>query len=473
MPQAPLRTRQPKNKPKNVLDLCKTSFLRFMVAMDPTFKVSDFSFEVAQELQSFYKEAQGGKKPHVLLEAPPQHGKSTQVAQLFPAWLLGINPNLRIVIATYAFSLALKRNLAIQKIIESPPYQKVFPQVKLRTTRSILDGERDAEGFTIIGASGGIRFVGMGTGLTGHSMDIGIIDDPYKDMASARSPVINAKTIEWYHSVFETRGSKVAGIVMMLTRWTVNDLAGHLVATGQWKQLKYKAINPYGKALVPHLHSRIQLLQLKKVFPEALWEAMYQQNPIIQGGNIIKESWLLYYSALPSKFEKIFITGDTAFTTAEASDYSVFTVWGKSENNLYMLDMWRDKVISPDLKEATLKLWDKWASGLSNTPCSTFYIENKASGIGLIQELRRDYQVPIKAVERQKDKYTRLTEVLTYIEAGRLHLPLNAPWIKEVVGEMISFSDDNSHEHDDIVDTILDALNVAYVKKRVTSFDVL
>ncbi len=472
MPTTPLRTRLNRTK-IDVLALCRSSFLRFIAAVDPTFHISDFSFEIAQELQVFYKESQQGKLPNILLEAPPQHGKSTQVAQLFPAWLLGVNPHLKIVVATYTFALALKRNLAIQKILESPPYQKIFPNVKLRTTRSMLDGERSAEGFSILGTDGGMRFVGTGTALTGFSMDIGIIDDPYKDMAAARSKIVNQATIEWYHSVFQTRTSKVGGSVMMLTRWTPNDLAGHLAATGEWKQLKYKAINMYGKALVPALHPLKQLLKIRSTFPSVLWEAMYQQNPIIQGGNLIKEDWLQYYAALPPIFDKIFITGDTAMTAHEASDFSVFSVWGQSENNLYMLDMWRKQVTSPDLKAGALKIWDTWAAGIGNTPCSVFYIENKVSGTGLIQELLRFYSIPVKPVERQRDKYTRLLEVLTYIEAGRLHLPLNAPWTKTVTDEMVAFSEDLKHEHDDIVDTVIDALNVAYVRRRVTSLDVL
>lgn len=301
-------------------------------------------------------------------------------------------------------------------------------------------------------------------------MDIGIIDDPYKDMESARSRLINRKTLNWYHSVFATRSSKIGGTAMMLTRWTKNDIAGVLSARSDWKCLKYPAI-VNNRPLVPALFSLQNLLTRKAKLPSFVWQAMYQQDPQIQGGNIVKESWLKYYRNYPTQFEKIFITGDTAFTAHESCDFSVFSVWGESANNLYMLDMWRGQVDSPDLKAAALAIWDKWSAGLSNTPCRTFYVENKASGIGLIQDLKKTSRIPIKAVERQKDKYTRLQEVLTYIEAGRLHLNDSLKWTQKVVDELSYFSEDLKHEHDDIVDTIIDALNVTFVNKKVTMLD--
>ncbi len=459
-------------------DACRKSFIYFIKAIhkateDVNFEFSPFSINLAKSLQRFYIQSQRHELPNLLLEAPPQHGKSRVAAELFPAWLLGVNPGLRIVVATYTFNLAKKRNMSIQRILSNPMYKKLFPATRLRTGNDPVEGEKTAEGFEVVGKKGSMRFVGVGGSLTGFSADIGIIDDPYKDMAAARSKVQNDAVVEWYNSVFRTRMSKVSGVIMMLTRWTVNDLAGQCSRKGGWKEIKYQAINKEGEALVPALHPIEQLHVRKKELPAVIWEAMYQQNPFIQGGNIIKEEWLQYYSQLPDHMRKIYITGDTAQKVAEHNDYSVFSVWAVKDDQLYWLDMWRGKVTAPGLRDAAVAIWDKWHKGLGETPASGFHIEDKASGTGLIQELRARSRIPVVGIPRLKDKYTRVLDVLNYIQSGRLHLPANAPWTKVAVDEMVAFSPDMKHEHDDIVDTILDGLDIAFGPRNIRMVDVV
>ena len=451
---------------------CRKSFIFFVAAIRPDFVFSYFSRSICNELQKFYISAIKGEMPNVLLEAPPQHGKSLLCAELFPAWCLGVNPDNRLVVATYTFALARKRNMEIQRIIESPRYKQIFPETKLRQGNRIIDGAKNAEEFEIVGARGGLRCVGVGGSLTGFSVDIGVIDDPYKDMAQARSSTQNNTVIEWYNSVFKTRFSKKSGAVMMLTRWATNDLAAWCLENENWREHKYKAIEE-GKALIPALHPIEQLIKIKTSMPESIWEAMYQQNPYIQGGNIIKEEWIKYYSILPGKFERIFITGDTAQKLKEHNDFSVFTCFGSDGNFLYVLDMWRGKVTAPGLKTAALDFWNKWGSGIGSVTCTGFYIEDKASGTGLIQDLQASAPIPIIPVPRSIDKYTRLMDVLNYIQAGKLWLPANAVYTKMMVGEMLAFSGDMKHEHDDITDTIIDGLFINYGPGMVSMIDVL
>ncbi len=468
---------KPKSRKKEVryedIVTVSRSFLGFICCYDPSFRVSDFSVKVAIQLERFYRNSQNGLDPNLLLEAPPQHGKSTQVAIYFPAWLLGINPNLKIVIATYSSELASDRCLAIKKIMSSSFYQQVFPRTKLPTARYRVTGKNDAFNFDILNYRGGLKAASVTMPLTGFSMDIGIIDDPYKDMEAARSKAINRKTISWYESVFVTRSSKIGGTVMMLTRWTINDLAGQLSKRSDWEKMKFKAIDSQGRALVPQLFSIRQLLAKKSKLPSFVWEAMYQQNPQIQGGNIVKEEWIQEYFKAPTNFNSVFITGDTAFFAHESCDFSVFTVWGESDNKLYLLDMWRKQVDSPELKKAAIAIYEKWRNLIPNAPCRNFYIENKSSGIGLIQDLKVNSGIPVKKVERHKDKYTRLQEVLTHIECGRLYLPAKAHWTQTVIDELTYFSEDLKHEHDDIVDTVIDALNITYIQKSTTMRDVV
>jgi len=451
---------------------CRVSFVHFIAAIQPDFVFSDFSRRVANDLQRFYIATQRGEMPNLLLEAPPQHGKSREAAELFPAWVLGINPDIRVSVATYAFPLAKKRNMEIQRVMATPAYRQIFPETKLRTSNDPTEGEKTAEGFDIVKRRGGARFVGVGGSLTGFSTDIGIIDDPYKDMQQARSSTQNNAVIEWYNSVFKTRMSKVSGSVLMLTRWTTNDLAAWCATNEDWTEVKYRAIEN-GKALVPSLHPLEQLLKIKASMPAVIWEAMYQQNPFIQGGNVIREEWLQYYQTFPERFERIFITGDTAQKAKEHNDFTVFSVWGTSENALYWLDLWRDKVTSPGLRKAAKDIWSKWHPGYGETRASGFYVEDKASGTGLIQDLQVESAIPIVPIQRDKDKYTRLLDVLNYIQAGRLYIPANAPWTNVAIGEMAAFSADMKHANDDIVDTMIDGLTIAFGPGNVSMFDVL
>lgn len=455
-----------------VLKKCRISFIHFVSAIKPNFVFSEFSRSICNELQRFYVQSIKTEMPNLLLEAPPQHGKSWLCAELFPAWVLGIDPDTRVAVATYAFPLARKRNTEIQRIIESDQYRQIFPDTQLRQGNKTIEGMRNAEEFEVLRRNGGLRCVGVGGSLTGFPVDIGIIDDPYKDMSEARSATQNNSVIEWYNSVFKTRLSKKSGVVMMLTRWATNDLAAWCLKNEKWYEHKYRALEN-NQALVPQLHPLEQLLKIKESMPDAIWEAMYQQNPYIQGGNIIREEWIQYYQVLPEVFTRIFIVGDTAQKVKEHNDYSVFSVYGHDDVNLYMLDMWRGKVTAPGLREAALAIWDKWQGGMKNTICSGFYIEDKASGTGLIQDLQTASPIPIIPVPRATDKYTRLMDILNYIQAGRLWLPANAPWTIHAVGEMAAFAGDMKHEHDDIVDTIIDGLTIAYGPGFVSMLDVL
>ncbi len=467
---------KPKVRYVDIKAASHSSFWGFVLAYDPTFHISDFAYDVSTALEDFYVDSQEGKLPKMLMQAPPQHGKSYMAAVLFPAWLLGINPNLKIVIATYDSELASDRCKAIRKIMSSPFYRYVFPSTKLPvTTRLKIQGKNDAFNFDIVNHRGGLKAVSIGMGLTGFSMDIGIIDDPYKDMEAARSPTINRKTITWYSTVFNTRASKVGGTVLMLTRWTTNDLGSEFenMPDSECKKLKFLALDSKGRALVPALFSRRALLNKKSNMSDVNWSAMYQQSPQAIGGNIIRKAWLQTYSILPQKFKKIFIVGDTAFYAHESCDFSVFTVWGATDHHLYLLDMWRKQVDSPDLEPAAIELYFKWKSGIGNTRCTAFYIENKASGMRLIQDLKRKSGVPIIGIERNdKDKYARLQDVLPQIQAEHLFIPLNADFTPEVVKELTFFTGKND-EHDDIVDTVIDALNITYIQKSTTMRDVV
>ena len=420
---------------------------------------SDFSLTVMKALEQFLIDLEQEQRPILIIEAPPQHGKSELASRKFPAYALGKNPNYRIAGCSYSSDLAISMNRDIQRIMLDDSYASIFPNSSLNKKRvAIMDNEalRNSDRFDIIGHKGYYVCCGVGGALTGKSVDIGIIDDPVKNMQEARSQAIKENLINWYQSVFLTRLSKNSGQLIMATRWAVDDLIGYIIDKNKdnkrVKVLKFPAINEKGQALIPELHPLEQLLEQKEMMDTSSWSALYQQEPILIGGNIIKGEWFRIYEILP-KFKQIYITADTAMKVKEANDYSVLQCWGRTELNgftdYYLIDMLRGKWESPELLERTQLFYLKY----KKIGCSCLFIEDKASGTGLIQSLQRK-RIPVQAITPIKDKYMRLSEVLPLIKSGYVYIPEKAEWKLDFLSECEAFSADMSHVHDDMIDAM-------------------
>ena len=200
--------------------------------------------------------------------------------------------------------------------------------------------------------------------ITGESLDLGVIDDPIKGREEANSETVRNKTWEWFTDDFFTRFSEQAGFLMILTRWHIDDPAGRLQDKyPKIKVITYKAIaeedeehRKIGEALFPE-HKSIEFLNERKLLMGDNFLALYQQNPIIKGGNIFKTSWIKYISRdiiNNIQFEKYFITVDTALKDKEKNDFTVYSAWGVFDNRLYYLDMFRGKPLSKE-REVTAR----------------------------------------------------------------------------------------------------------------------
>jgi predicted phage terminase large subunit-like protein len=188
-----------------------------------------------------------------------------------------------------------------------------------------------------------------------------------------------------------------------------------------------------------------------------VFTSQYQQNPVAIGGNLIKGEWFKHYSVLPKiKYRKIF--ADTAMKTKEQNDFSVFEEWGVGEDgHIYLLDMLKGKFEAPELQRRAATFWNKCKGrtlaefGQLREMC----VEDK----GLIQTLKMPpFNIPIKPIERIIDKVTRVLDVLPYIECGQVHLPSEAAFTNDFIAECESFTTDDSHDHDDSIDAMCDAI---------------
>lgn len=427
--------------------------------------------EMATTLQSFYFDLVAGLRPKLVIEAPPQHGKSRMVVE-FITWMAGKNPDLKTIYTSFSESLGIRANLTCQRIYDSEKFKKVFPNTQINSQNAItISGQtmRNREKLEYVGRDGFFRNTTVRGSITGESLDVGIIDDPIKGREEAGSKAVRDKTWDWFTDDFFTRFSENAGMLAILTRWHVDDPIGRLreqFGDGV-KVVSYPAIavrderhRKIGDPLFPELKSLDFLLERKAAMASVNWEALYQQNPQIIGGELIKGEWFGRYRESPIiKYRMIY--ADTAQKTSERNDYSVFECWGMGDDSkIYLLDMIRGKWEAPELERRAIAFWQKHAA--MDTPrygqLRQLKIEDKASGTGLIQGLKIKARIPVAGIQRTSDKYTRLMDVLGYIESGYVVIPEAGPYVSDFLYECEAFSADGGHMHDDQIDPMMDAI---------------
>lgn len=464
-------------------ELARRDFRFFIKAVFPNFHFSGFSNKVADALNQFITDVSDSLRPILVVEAPAQHGKTTLVSRLFPAFVLGRNPDCRIAACSYSSDLATMINRDVQNIMLSPEYRAIFPRSALNAKKNVTQESqamRNSEMFEIVGHKGRYFATGVGGALTGKSVDIGIIDDPVKNMQEARSPTTRAFIESWYNTVFSTRLSANSGQLIMMTRWHINDLVGYLKAKNKGnerlKVLTFKAIDDKGRALVPSLHPLDQLLEMKATMSAAEWAALYQQSPIVDGGNLIHTNKFNRVAFFPQSFDYAFITADTAFSEKKKADGSAFLHFGISGGKIYVLNGYWKQVTFPNLRRDLKSFFLQAKERTPNLSC--VYIENKASGISLIQQLKEDglpiqeLYPTVKNTQLKKDvvsdKFTRWLEVESDVESGKVYVPESASWLNDFMRQCEAFTGGNQDEKDDYVDAFIYGLKTA---RRATVVD--
>jgi predicted phage terminase large subunit-like protein len=421
-----------------------------------------FSMAVCEALDVFLADVVAGLRPVLVLQAPPQHGKSELVSRRFPAYVFGRHPDMRIAAASYAADLAQDMNRDVQRIMLEDRYSTVFPESSLNPKRVVtMEGQalRNASRFDILNHRGYYICTGVGGPLTGKSVDIGIIDDPIKNMQEARSPATKRAIQSWYNTVFLTRLSKRSGQLIMATAWAVDDLAAAVAQTNpRARVLKFPAINEDGTALCPELHPLDKLYEIKAQLTPAEWSALYMQSPVREGGNIFQEDWIRRWNraTLPATFDEMIQSWDMTFKNTDGSDYVVGQVWGRKGVYYYLLAQVRDRMGFTASRSAVK------ATGVMFPSATAVLIEDKANGPAVIDALRDD--VPgLLPIEPDGSKVARAHAVTALWAGGNVLIPADDefPWVKDFVAELISFP---AGGNDDQVDAMTQALR--YLKSH-------
>lgn len=456
----------------------RRDFWAFRRFMDPDMILGWWQQDLARNLQQFAEDMIAGKRPKLIVQAPPQHGKSESVVD-FIAWFMALLPDLRVIYASFSERLGIRANMALQRKFDLDRFQRGFPELRLSSANVVTQATgqalRNREIVEVVGRRGYFRNTTVGGAVTGESADLIVLDDPLKGREEASSETVRNKTWSWLTDDLLTRASSKAGLLCILTRWHVDDPAARLIANDPGVQvLTYPAIaednddrsevdrghRRPGEALFPELKPVEQLEAMRSTLEPGSWSSLYQQRPTVAGGNLFHiDDFQRHRHGEERPYKRRMIFADTAQKTGERNDYSVFQCWGLGRDGaIYLIDQARGKFEAPELEKTARAFWRKHKAAASDQAghLISFGIEDKVSGTGLVQQLRRgEGSLPIKAIKRTTDKYSRALDALPSIAAGLVSIPADAPFTKELLAEIATFP---AGTHDDQVDPLLDAV---------------
>ena len=433
------------------VDACHDEFIPFVKSMWPEFIAGRHHYIIAEKLEQIAR----GEIKRLIINMPPRHTKSEFASYLFPAWMIGRKPEMKIIQATHTTELAVNFGRKVKNLLETEEYQEIFENCEL-SVDSKASGRWDTK-------SGGMYYaVGVGSNLAGRGGDLIVIDDPHSEQtAMSASGFENAW--EWYTAGPRQRLQPGGAIVLVQTRWSEKDMTGNLIRqmtkdsmADQWEVVELPAILPSGEPTWPEFWKREELEQVKASVPAYQWNAQYQQDPTAEELSILKrEWWKVWEKDEVPNLQYVIQSYDTAFSKRETADYSAITTWGVfypleigGPPNLILLDAQKGRWDFPELKEIALdqyKFWDP----------ETVIIEAKASGMPLTHELQ-NMGIPVVnfTPSRGNDKLSRVHSISPLFEAGMIWAP-EERWAEDVIEECAAFPNGT---HDDLVDSLTQAL---------------
>jgi predicted phage terminase large subunit-like protein len=407
-----------------------------------------------------------GNQRKLCVSIPPGHAKSF-TCNYFVAWVLGQNPDCRIIMTSYSDRLVRRNCQAIQDIMRNPIYSEVFPSTRIDGNKALTSKEfhvRGHQGYVIAEAAGGQ--------ITGFRADLLIVDDPYKGMASAKSETVADGIKEWYDATFRSRGHSATGEIVIHTRWQPDDLIGWLVKRegDAWSQLILTALKEgrgwesdkdprkVGEALWPEMVSEESLVE-RRIQNPFVFSSLYQQNPTLAEGELLKISWCQNrYTDLPEPMDRWIQTWDLRNGgKGSGSSWAVGQLWAQKGPNSYLVDQVRGRWDFPE----TLNIMEQQMTKELWRMSSAILIENKADGRAAIPILQQKFAgiIPVTPVGSKEE---RLSATTSYWAAGNIFLP-HKQWVLEFIDELTKFP---LASNDDQVDACTQALEWIYNKPQ-------
>lgn len=413
-----------------------------------------------------------GKIRHLMVTIPPRHGKSTLISHYYPVWYLGRYPDNRIIGASYEADFAAQWGYKARNTMSE--HGKALFGLSVSGDSSARDR------WDIAGHSGGMNTAGVGGAITGKGSNLLLIDDPVKNAEEANSKTYRDKTYEWYKSTAYTRLEPGGSVVLIMTRWHSDDLAGRLLQDepDMWTVINLPAIaeendmlgRQPGEALFPKRFNVDALMEIKKTVGPYWWNALYQQRPSALEGTIFKKQYLKYATLNNGIIDLgdkkvvlseclIFQTCDPAVSTKASADYFVLGTWALTKSNdLIWLDDIRTRLEGPDQINLFKQAHLRWKPAVQ-------LVESVGVGKTLFQMLKRE-GLPVVELKAETDKVTRALPAAARMEAGCIYLLKTLPDLADIEDELLSFP---KGSHDDIVDVLSHAVQYAISKSNLNT----
>jgi predicted phage terminase large subunit-like protein len=475
-------------------ELARRKLIAFAEYLLPWYKAAEHHRLIADKLEQVERYiATNGKEGigRLIIQIHPRSGKTEEVSKVFPAWLLGKQPDKRVIITSYGADLATENSRAVRNYLVSERYQNVFgARSSVDDSVSLSDDSRSASSWSLAEPHrGGVVAAGVGGGITGKGAHLLILDDPFKNREEAESEEHRARVISWWNSSAYTRLEDGAAIVIIHTRWHPDDVIGHLLQkmasddplADQYDVLFLPAIaleedefapneeefkknlleglylptlemgdalnRKAGEALWPQKYPRDVLDKIAANIDDYEFASLYQQLPRLLSGGFFDQKSFRIIDKAPENLTWMGYM-DLALGESERADWnSCGRISFDADSNLYIRDMVRvheydrfvsvmvDVMLSPDERNV---VWGVEANAFQKLAFREF------------MKNRRLVNVPIYPITVDKDKVTRARPLRSRCVAGKVYLVRGA-WTRTFLSEAIGFP---QRKHDDQVDSV-------------------
>jgi predicted phage terminase large subunit-like protein len=473
-----LSSKDPLAKQLGAIRWAESSFEGFIRFMYPKRTFAPFQLDFIRLLDKLEKRTlihPVTEKPvyNLLTNFPPRHAKTHYGTINFAAYLMGRNTKRKVMVSAYNATLAQDFGGETKAIALTPEFRKIFPKFQMSADKKASDEWKTTD-------RGAYYAIGLDGTTSGRPANALIIDDPIKNRSEADSAATRKFVWDQITSAFWSRlEPEEDGLqpiqIMTLTRWHPDDPAGRLAKLPEWGEGEWMHVYYQGLTELPPDPHTPGIKQYKALWPERFpvsyllrqksrserdFAALYQQQPLVEGGNMVKSHWWQWlpkdFRVSKTYYHSILIAADTAFKERTVNDYSALAIGGiTAKGDIHVLGMVRARLPFPELKAKLISLNALWRP----RNLRAIVVEDKASGQSLVQELRNESGLSIIARNWPGDKVVHLASVLPLIEGGRVFLPhkdsddpdLDVSWIGDFLTEIEQFP---SGAFDDQVDAL-------------------
>lgn len=476
--------------PKSVLALrvlARRRIIPFAQTMYPEYNAGWVHRDIASRLERFYQDVKDKKSPRLMLNMPPRLGKSMLASTIFPSWLMGQDPKLDIILASYSADLPLGFSRKIRGFIrDDERYQTMFPQTMLSPDSQSAEAWTTTEGGSFFAA-------GIGGPLTGRGAHVLLIDDYIKNAEEADNHALHEKHLDWYQSTAYTRLAPGAGVIIIATRWSFADLSGklqqlaevdpdadryevvdypaiaetyeyrHLITQAMSRSVDpindgdYELLRQPGDVLHPERFSPQQVARIKANLSPRVWSALYQQKPAPDEGLFFRKEYLRRTPRIPALASANMMTAwDFAISTKNHNDYTAGVTLIQDENGVVFVES--ATRFKRDTYGIVSAIIDHAVSHMRDYPHYNYRVAFEDGQIfraiqPVLTKLMREQRVffSYEVLVPSTDKMVRARPLQALMQQGLVYFDESLPLLADIESELLQFP---AGRHDDFVDAL-------------------